>query len=594
MEGTSGKLPLRTLRAMNMLRLPWASEAGTPALAGVGTTGPISRHDEAPRGRRSRKRLPISHLKTREVQKRVGTIFLGKIIGLMAAIAVIAFGFFMFETAAGAAPAQAAAAVPNTISPINTMWVLVTAFLVFFMQAGFMGLEAGFARSRESVNIMMECIFDTCLCGLLYFAFGFAFQFGIGNGLIGHSHFFLRHNFNDYNFTTTAGAGTGVAFYAFVLFQFAFADTASTVTSGAMVGRTSFKGDILYSFMVSGFIYPIFGHWAWGPGGWLNSGTMGWFNGIVKDGIIFRDFAGSTVVHTVGGFIALMGAIVLGPRLGRKFKRDGGGPTAPHDINIAAIGAVILWFGWYGFNPGSTLSAMDWAGIGRVAMNTTLAAAAGGMVAVLFVYPRSKKWDVGMSINGFLGGLVAITAPCYWVSPTGAVIIGAVAGIIVPLGVDLLEHLRIDDPIGAVAVHGFAGIWGTLSIGLLATGQFGIPTATGFDKSTVITGLFYGDHPTAQLVAQLIGSLSAVVVVSAFSFGLFKAIMALPGDWCLRLGHDEELEGIDIVEHGLPAYHMEFGQGFTYSTYTGKEFDAAPSTPVPAAAPDADPETEKV
>ena len=173
------------------------------------------------------------------------------------------------------------------------------------------------------------------------------------------------------------------------------------------------------------------------------------------------------MVHTVGGAIALAGAIALGPRLGRTFKRDGGGPMPAHDLTWGAIGGVILWFGWYGFNPGSTLSAMDWEGIGRVAANTTIAACAGGMMAVLFVYPKTKKWDLGISVNGFLGGLVAITCPCYWVSPFGAVMIGAVAGIVVPLGINLLEHLRIDDPIGAVPVHMFAGIWGTLSLGLL-------------------------------------------------------------------------------------------------------------------------------
>jgi Amt family ammonium transporter len=553
----------------------------------------MSRHDEAPPGRRFGRgprpvRLPMSALKERDVQKRMGAIFAGKLLGIAAMFGVVFLFAFLFNSAAGAAPAQAAVKATDTVSPINTMWVLVTAFLVFFMQAGFMALEAGFARSRESVNIMMECIFDTCLCGLLWFAFGFAFMFGIGNGLIGHSFFFLNHNTADYN-------GTGVAFFAFVLFQFAFADTASTITSGAMVGRTSFKGDILYSLGVSGFIYPIFGHWVWGPGGWLGN-TMGWFHGLVPAGIVFRDFAGSTVVHTVGALLALSGALALGPRLGRKFKRDGGGPTAPHDMNIAAIGAVILWFGWYGFNPGSTLSAMDWEGIGRVAWNTTLAAAAGGFVAVLFVYPRSKKWDVGMSINGFLGGLVAITAPCYWVDPKGAFIIGAVAGILVPLGVDLLEHLRIDDPIGAVPVHGICGIWGTLSIGLLATGHYGIPTATGADNTTPITGLLYGNHPTGQLLAQGIGSLSCIVAVGGIGLLLMFAIRQMPGEYNLRLGEAEELEGIDIVEHGLPAYHMEFGQGFTYSTYTGKAFDAPSSigTPVVPSEPPVEAEVEKV
>ena len=341
--------------------------------------------------------------------------------------------------------------------------------------------------------MLLECVFDTCLCGLLYWAIGFAFQFGSGNGLIGHQYFFLHG-------MTPAYGSTQVAFLAFFLFQFAFADTASTVTSGAMVGRTGFKGDIIYSACVSGFIYPIFGHWVWGPGGWLGN-TMGWFHSWTG-GTVFRDFAGSTVVHTVGGFIALAGCIALGPRLGRKFKRDGGGPLPPHDLTWGAIGGVILWFGWYGFNPGSTLSAMDWEGIGRVAANTTLAACAGGMIAVLFVYPRSKKWDLGISVNGFLGGLVAITCPCYWVSPWGAIIIGAVAGVVVPLGIDFMEWRRWDDPIGAVAVHGFAGIWGTLSLGLLATGQYGVPTATGTDTSTVVKGLFYGGG-TAQLRAQV-------------------------------------------------------------------------------------------
>ncbi|MGN6695528.1 MAG: ammonium transporter [Aquihabitans sp.] len=470
------------------------------------------------------------------------------------------FSFF-FENAAGAAPLQdVAVQAGDIVNPINTVWVLVTAFLVFFMQAGFMALEAGFARSRESVNIMMECIFDTALCGILWSAFGFAFMFGIGNGLIGHSFFFLNHSTADYN-------GTGIGFFAFVLFQFAFADTASTITSGAMVGRTSFKGDILYSLAVSGIIYPVTVHWIWGPGGWLGN-TMGWFNGLVPDGIVFRDFAGSTVVHTVGAVIALAGAVALGPRLGRKFASEGGGPTSPHDLNIAAVGAVILWFGWYGFNPGSTLSAMDWEGIGRVAWNTTVAACAGGLIAVFFVYPRSKKWDVGMAINGFLGGLVAITAPCYWVDTWQAVLIGGIAGILVPLGVDLLEKVKIDDPIGAVPVHGICGIWGTISIGLFAVGKYGIPGATGADNSTPIEGLFYGGG-TGQLVAQVIGSLSCLVAVGAVAFALMFALRQLPGSWNLRLARDEELEGIDIVEHGLTAYHMEFGAGATYTTYSG-------------------------
>jgi Amt family ammonium transporter len=291
---------------------------------------------------------------------------------------------------------------------------------------------------------------------------------------------------------------------------------------------------------------------------------MGWFHNLVPN-VVFRDFAGSTVVHTVGGMVALAGALALGPRLGRKFKRDGGGPTSPHDLTIAAIGAVILWFGWYGFNPGSTLSALDFEGIGRVAANTTLAACAGGFVAVLFVYPRSKKWDLGMSLNGFLGGLVAITAPCYWVSPMGSVIIGAIASVIVVLGVDLLEHLRIDDPIGAVPVHGMCGIFGTLAVGLFATGQYGLPTPDGADVTTPIEGLFYGGGGE-QLLAQALGSLSCVVVVFAVGMAVMYAIRAIPGAWNLRVEKDGELEGLDIFEHGITAYHMEFGHGMGYTT----------------------------
>src|SRR5436190_19024922 len=310
------------------------------------------------------------------------------------------------------------------------MWTLVAAFLVFFMQAGFMMLEAGFARTREVVNILLECIVDTALCGILFWAFGFAFMFGSGNGWIGHEFFFL-------NGAPATYGSTGVAFMAFFLFQFAFADTCSTITSGAMVGRTAFKGDLIYSIGVSGFIYPILGHWVWGPGGWLQT---------ERNGVFLRDFAGSTVVHTMGGMIALAGAIVLGPRLGRKFKRDGGGLPPGHDMTVAAVGGVILGFGRYGFNPGSTLSAIDAAGIGRVATNTTLAAAAGGLSAMFYVYPRLKKWDIGITINGFLGGLVAVTCPCYWINSFGAVCVGLVGGIVVVYGIDFIEWLRIDDP----------------------------------------------------------------------------------------------------------------------------------------------------
>src|SRR5439155_3210673 len=258
----------------------------------------------------------------RETLQLIGVILGGKLLGVLALLGLMKGFTWYFESAAGATPVSPIVHKANDfVSPINTVWVLVTAFLVFFMQAGFMALEAGFARSRESVNVLMECVFDTCLCGILYWGIGFAFQFGAGNSIIGHEYFFLHG-------MSAAYPGTGVAFLAFWLFQFAFADTASTVTSGAMVGRTSFKGDILYSIAVSGFIYPIFGHWVWGPGGWLGNMTPHFLN-TFTNGAVFRDFAGSTVVHTVGGFIALLGAVAPAPRLGRRFKRDVRGSMPP-------------------------------------------------------------------------------------------------------------------------------------------------------------------------------------------------------------------------------------------------------------------------
>jgi Amt family ammonium transporter len=264
----------------------------------------------------------------------------------------------------------------------------------------------------------------------------------------------------------------------------------------------------------------------------------------------FHDFAGSTVVHTIGGFIALAGAIVLGPRLGRKFKRDGGSPMLPHDLTIAVSGGLLLWFGWYGFNPGSTLSAMDFVGIGRVATNTTLAACAAGLSSIIYGYIMTKKWDAGFTTNGFLAGLVAITCPCYWVSPTGAVLLGGIAGVLVILGLDLLEYLRIDDPIGAVPVHGFCGIWGTLSLGLFASGQYGATGPISPDNSAPLKGLFYGGG-TQVLVAQCIGS----AVITLATFGVAMAVMlTVNAMGKLRLSPEAEMYGMDLHEHGISAY----------------------------------------
>jgi Amt family ammonium transporter len=475
--------------------------------------------------------------------RRYGKLLIaGKAMGLaslLLCIGLISGLFFGKVFAADAVPDVKAS---DIINPVNTMWTLIAAFLVFCMQVGFTMLEAGFCRSRETVNVLMECIVDTCLCGLLFYAIGFAFMFSHGNGFIGYHWFFLKNAPATYE-------GTGVAFLAFWLFQFAFADTCSTITSGAMIGRTGFVGDLLYSLGVSGFIYPIIGHWAWGPDGFLAMmGSDGHF--LPSLGVGFHDFAGSTVVHTIGGFVALAGAIVLGPRLGRTFKRDGGGPMLPHDLTIAASGGLLLWFGWYGFNPGSTLSAMDFQGIGRVAANTTLAACAAGLTALAYAYGLNKKWDVSFTVNGFLAGLVAITCPCYWVTPTGAILLGGVAGVLVVLGVELLEWLRIDDPIGAVPVHGLCGIWGTLSLGLFASGQFGASGPISPDNSVALKGLFYGGG-FHVLKAQAIGSFLITTATFAVSMALMYLVHVFG---LLRVSKEGELYGLDLHEHGINAY----------------------------------------
>src|SRR5207245_5642824 len=254
--------------------------------------------------------------------------------------------------------------------------------------------------------------------------------------------------------------------------------------------------------------------------------------------------------NTFGGFVSIAGAISLGPRVGRKFKREGGGAMLPHDVTIAAVGGLILWFGWYGFNPGSTLSAMDFEGIGRVATNTTLAACAAGLTAMIYAYIPNKKWDVGFTVNGFLAGLVAITCPCYWVSPAGALALGGIAGVIVVMGVELLEWLRIDDPIGAVPVHGFCGIWGTLSLGLFACGKYGTTGPTGPDNAAPLTGLFYGGG-VQVLAAQCIGSLAIMVATFVVAMAVMKLVSAFG---LLRISEEGERYGLDLNEHGISAY----------------------------------------
>lgn len=399
---------------------------------------------------------------------------------------------------------------------IDTVWVLIAAFLVFFMQTGFGMVEAGFIRAKNACNILTKNFLDYCIACIMYFLVGYALMFGDGNGFIGLKGFGL----------TNASNPSGVPLYAFWLFQAAFCGAAATIVAGGMAERMKFQAYLIYTVFVSALIYPIIGHWIWG-GGWLSK--MG-----------FADFAGSTVVHATGGWIAFIGTIMLGPRIG-KFTADGK-PRAiiGHSIPLAALGVFLLWFGWFGFNPGSTLSVGDGEAIGLIAMNTNLAACAGGISAMLTIWLILGKPDIAMTMNGILAGLVAITAPCAYVSGAASIIIGIIAGVIVTIGVLLLDRIGVDDPVGAVAVHGMNGIWGTLAVGLWGQKVLGIAN----------NGLFSGGG-LKQLGIQFTG----VIVCSLFAMGamglIFYLIKITVG---LRVSKEEEIRGLDIGEHGNEAY----------------------------------------
>ena len=402
------------------------------------------------------------------------------------------------------------------IRGVDTLWVLIAAFLVFFMQAGFGMVEAGFIRAKNACNILTKNFLDFCMASLGFFIFGYAIMFGVGNGFIGFTGWFLEG----------AKSGADIPLYAFWLFQAAFCGAAATIVAGGMAERMKFPAYLAYSFIISAFVYPIVGHWIWG-GGWLAS-------------LGFADFAGSTVVHALGGFAALVGTMMLGPRIG-KFGPDGkANAIAGHNIPLASLGVFILWFGWFGFNPGSTLSVGNGDLIARVALNTNLAAAVGGIVAMLTVWKLFGKPDLSMAMNGALAGLVAITAPCAFVDPWAAIVIGGVGGVVVVLGVILLDKLGIDDPVGAFPVHGLNGIWGTLAVGLFGQKALGLS----------FNGLFLGGG-LSQLWIQIIGVSAAVLFVVSAMFIVFKLIDIFIG---LRVSREEELRGLDIGEHGLEAY----------------------------------------
>jgi Amt family ammonium transporter len=391
----------------------------------------------------------------------------------------------------------------------NYIWTLVAAFLVFFMQAGFAMVEAGLTRCKNTVNILMKNLMDFSVGSIVFWAVGFGLMFGATNGLFGTDGFFLS------DFAKSSDKWV----FAFWMFQVVFAATAATIVSGAMAERTKFVAYLIYSAIVSMIIYPIFGSWAWGSlfhgGGWLEN-------------LGFIDFAGSTVVHSIGGWVALAGAMVLGPRIG-KFTKDGKPRAIPgHNLTLAALGTFILWFGWFGFNPGSTTAAN--ADTASIAVNTNLAGAAGAIAAMFTAWLIFKKPEATMTFNGALAGLVAITSPCANVSSFSSIIIGLGAGVLVVLSVLFFEKVaKIDDPVGAISVHGVCGAFGTI-----AAGVFDI---NGFSWSVV--------------GVQVLGVVTAFAWAFGLGFILFKIIQKTIG---LRVSQAEEMEGLDIGEHGLEAY----------------------------------------
>lgn len=420
---------------------------------------------------------------------------------------------------ATAAPAwaQDAPTAEDVQTNLDNVFVLLSAVLVIFMQAGFALVEAGLTRAKSVANIMMKNLMDFCAGAIAFFAVGYAIAFGSGNDYFGSEGWFLGDGAFQYGTLTVP-----VTF----IFQVAFAATAATIVSGAMAERTKFKSYFLYSIVISAVIYPVVVHWNWG-GGWL-----------AQLSTPFHDFAGSTMVHQTGGVAALMGAIVLGPRIG-KYGADGKPRAIPaHSIPYAVLGTFILLVGWYGFNPGSELAA-DGA-IGGIAVTTTIAAAAGAITAMFAIWIKGGKPDVAMTANGMLAGLVAITAGCAAVSNSGALAIGAVAGVLVVVSVLVFDRLHVDDPVGAISVHGVCGAFGTISVGLFATSD------TDFWQQ----GLFYGGGAD-QLVSQLIGVGAVLAFVAVAAGLLFLLIKVTVG---LRVSQEEELAGLDVLEHGAAGY----------------------------------------
>jgi len=427
-------------------------------------------------------------------------------------------------------PLSNKAAIDLVQSHADYFWTLVAAVLVFFMQAGFAMVEAGFTRAKNAINIMMKNLMDFSMGSIAYWAIGFGIMFGASKtGFFGTTGFFL----SDFEMDGDPWV------LAFWMFQVVFAATAATIVSGAMAERTKFTGYLLYSVVITGLIYPIFGSWAWGS---LFNGS-GWLEGLG-----FIDFAGSTVVHSVGGWAALAGAMVLGPRLGKYSKTGAVKPILGHNIPLAALGVFILWVGWFGFNPGSTTAASK--DIAMIFVNTNLAAAAGAIMAMAVSWFKFGKPEVGMSLNGALAGLVGITAGCANVTPSSAITIGFVAGVLVVFSVMFFDRIRIDDPVGAISVHGVCGAWGTLG-----------------------AGIFNANGMTLKILGvQVIGILACFVWTFTAAYILFRLIDMTIG---LRVSREEELEGLDATEHGGNAYPDFTTINHASMGFTGKSGDFA-------------------
>lgn len=444
-------------------------------------------------------------------------------------IALVLFLISMFQVFGEPATVEAVAEMNNKLATltvgIDTLWVMIAAFLVFFMNLGFAMVEAGLARAKNTVNILAKNFVVFAIASLVFYTIGFGLMFGNGNSLFGtNGLFFVTGNVEDYS----ALSWTSVPMWAKFFFQLAFAGTAATIVSGAVAERIKFLSFVVFSAVLVAFIYPIVGHWIWG-GGWLASKG-------------FWDFAGSTVVHSVGGWAALAGMIVLGPRLG-KYRKDGSvNPIFGHNMSMVTLGGLILWFGWFGFNPGSTMAVGDGSAIAHIAVTTNTAAIMAIITSTITAWLLLGKPDLSMIVNGALAGLVAITAPCAFVSVPSSAIIGSIAGILVVFAVTLFDKAKIDDPVGATSVHLVNGIFGTLSVGLFAQDSI-TGTATG-------NGLFFGGG-TSLLTTQLIGVLSVGAFTFSVSLVLWLIIKYVMG---IRVSKEEEIEGLDIGEHGMEAY----------------------------------------